>query len=275
MPHPELSAWSMQYPQQYCVKLGDKPLLSCAICGQGSHDVCILSHIGIPPENNSTGAEDITNKLNPTGFTGFHYICGGCIKSSIPDKEVDLLKRKSVSAQDGNQQQSSHEADEPHEPDESIFPLTQTTQEEVGPTLMMDHQSATHSPQTSLLLDNKDPIGDNTPRNTTPNPLAKPLASSTRKACAAMVSAERVAPITTLIPVRSLYSLEIVDPMDMTDETVLSFIPGCVNNLSPPVNTSPLIALCVMSRAPNGQHQRIPALLKKKIPTAKQGTQDF
>ena len=79
--------------QQYCVKLGDKPLLSCAIYGQWSYDACILSHLGIPPEDNTTDPEDVTNKLNSTRFTGFHYLCGECIEFSIPDKEVGLSKK--------------------------------------------------------------------------------------------------------------------------------------------------------------------------------------
>ena len=78
-----------------------------------------------------------------------------------------------------------------------------------------------------------------------------------------MVSAERVVPITTLLPVKSLCNLEIVDPVDATAESVPSFTLGCVDSLSPLVNASPLIALCIMSEAQNGQHQRTPALLQK------------
>ena len=33
--------------QRYCVKLADIPLLSCKICGQGSHDSCIMDHLKI------------------------------------------------------------------------------------------------------------------------------------------------------------------------------------------------------------------------------------
>ena len=115
-------------------------------------------------------------------------------------------------------------------------------------------------------------LSETTPRNPTPNALAKPICKFYNNSTCLYGNSGKGCPITTLMPVGSLYSLYPVDPVDAPAETVPSFNPGCVDNLSPPVNASPLIALCVMSWPPNGQHQRIPALLQKYT-TGTQGTQ--
>ena len=80
---------------EYCVGLNDSPLLECEICGQGSHNTCILSQFEIQDELNF-GPLDALNKLNPFRLPGIHYLCGACEESTIPKKESGLLKRKSV-----------------------------------------------------------------------------------------------------------------------------------------------------------------------------------
>ena len=74
------------------MKLDETPLLLCEICGQGSHNECILQTLGIQTANTVNPAQAWTI-INPTGLPGLHYMCGAC--GSIPDKDAGLLTRKS------------------------------------------------------------------------------------------------------------------------------------------------------------------------------------
>ena len=80
---------------EYCVKRDDISLLSCEICGQGSHNVCIREHLGLQ-EGDALDPKNAIEKLNPTNFSGFHYLCGACKTDTIPDKEAGLLKKQST-----------------------------------------------------------------------------------------------------------------------------------------------------------------------------------
>lgn len=98
--------------QQYCVRPDDVPLLSCEVCGQGSHDDCILNQFGIPPEEQDVfGPADAVSKLNLSGFPGLHYLCGACEDRLIPDKEAGLL-RKSFASKEDSQATQDRTADQ-------------------------------------------------------------------------------------------------------------------------------------------------------------------
>lgn len=87
--------------ETYCVTLGEEPLLTCAICGQGTHNKCILNHFGIQPsEHDGFTTEDASTLVNPRSLPGVHYMCGACEESAIPDKKEGLLERYSTSSQD-------------------------------------------------------------------------------------------------------------------------------------------------------------------------------
>ena len=62
--------------QVYAIKLDEKPILSCAICGQGSHNTCILQLLNIPEselnERNNFGKD----LVNPYSSIGLFYVCG-------------------------------------------------------------------------------------------------------------------------------------------------------------------------------------------------------
>ena len=84
---------------EYCVKRDEISLLTCEICGQGSHNTCILDQFGVlPEEQDAFDPQQALDKLNPTGLPGLHYLCGACEESIIPDKGAGLLKRKPVVA---------------------------------------------------------------------------------------------------------------------------------------------------------------------------------
>ena len=107
---------------EYCVKRDEISLISCEICGQGSHNPCIFEKLGIPEEDQAAFDPNKTmEKLNPIGLPGLHYLCGACEASNIPDKNAGLLKRTtegtdldrestdSTQETEGSQQESSTE----------------------------------------------------------------------------------------------------------------------------------------------------------------------
>ena len=78
----------------YCVKLGDTPVVSCASCGQGCHNECVLQLLGISQEELSEENQYGAALLNPNAAVGFVYLCGYCQKLVLPQK--DKLKQKTV-----------------------------------------------------------------------------------------------------------------------------------------------------------------------------------
>ena len=91
---------------EYCVKREEISLLSCEMCGQGSHDKCIKEHLGLQ-EGDALDPENAIEKLNPTKFSSFHYLCGACKATTIPDKEAGLLKKQSTSGTDTESEPSA------------------------------------------------------------------------------------------------------------------------------------------------------------------------
>ena len=81
---------------KFCVKLSDRPILSCAKCGQGCHNKCVIALLGRNEddmdEENGIGPE----ALNPYASIGFVYLCGYCQKDVIPQKEDLLVKNKAT-----------------------------------------------------------------------------------------------------------------------------------------------------------------------------------
>ena len=79
----------------YCVKLTDRPIVSCVRCGQGCHNACVMQLLGITEDgliaDNNYGA-DI---LNPHASVGLFYFCGFCKDKIIPQKESLKIKNKS------------------------------------------------------------------------------------------------------------------------------------------------------------------------------------
>lgn len=79
----------------YCVKLGDKPILSCVRCGQGSHNACAMQLLGLNhdelKEENKFGGD----LANPHSTLGLFYLCGYCQKEVIPQRETLKVKQSS------------------------------------------------------------------------------------------------------------------------------------------------------------------------------------
>ena len=81
--------------QTFCVKMGEKPIISCVRCGQGCHNSCVLQLLGkaegeLNPSNNF-GADFI----NPYSTLGLFYLCDYCQKDVIPQKEQLMVRQSS------------------------------------------------------------------------------------------------------------------------------------------------------------------------------------
>jgi len=59
--------------ENYCLKLKDKPLLECEICGQGSHNGCVLKSLTVPEEEQEAFTAEQANAA--TSFQAY-TICG-------------------------------------------------------------------------------------------------------------------------------------------------------------------------------------------------------
>ena len=70
----------------------EEPLLSCEMCGQGSHNSCVLELLNVQ-ENEGITAKEVMAKINPSKMPGFHYLCGPCSEETIPEKDAGMLRR--------------------------------------------------------------------------------------------------------------------------------------------------------------------------------------
>ena len=81
--------------QSYCIKLNDKPILSCVKCGQGCHNRCVLQVIGksiVDLESSNNFGE---HPGNPYSTLGLFYVCYFCQRKVIPQKEALKLRQNS------------------------------------------------------------------------------------------------------------------------------------------------------------------------------------
>ena len=80
--------------EQYQIGRAEVPLLECEICGQGSHNKCILDLL---KAEDLTPAEAMAT-INPHNIPGFRYLCGPCREMTIPEKEAGMLRRKNTTS---------------------------------------------------------------------------------------------------------------------------------------------------------------------------------
>ena len=81
--------------QNYCIKLEDKPIMSCARCGQGCHNGCVIPLLGITTEDLNEDNQFGALLANPNSALGLFYLCGYCQKEAIPDKEQLKVRNSS------------------------------------------------------------------------------------------------------------------------------------------------------------------------------------
>ena len=99
---------------RYCVKLGDTPLLTCEICGQGSHDTCVLQQLKIPQDDwKEVQADQIKAMCNPHNMPGIHYLCGACKLATIPAKDTGMMKKKPNAPQEAPAEEPNTQEETP------------------------------------------------------------------------------------------------------------------------------------------------------------------
>ena len=92
--------------ESYCVKLNDKPIVSCARCGQGCHNKCVLQLLGKTEDDLTETNKFGETLLNPYAAIGLFYFCSHCKKEAIPEKqELKNKKSSNVAASQQNDPQ--------------------------------------------------------------------------------------------------------------------------------------------------------------------------
>ena len=119
--------------QEYNTGLDDTPLLSCEVCGQGSHNPCINTLLGVEEsEESSLDPQKVRKIIIPLELPGVHYLCMTCSGDIVPDDGADgILKKKlhDSADEDGN----SLEEVQPSVAVEAAFtPLIPIVQEDIA-----------------------------------------------------------------------------------------------------------------------------------------------
>ena len=73
--------------QIFCIKIGERPIVSCVRCGQGCHNSCVLQMLGKSEEELNSGNNYGADIVNPYSTLGLFYLCEFCQKDVIPKKE--------------------------------------------------------------------------------------------------------------------------------------------------------------------------------------------
>ena len=83
--------------ERYRINLFDKPILECAVCGQGVHEKCWLQLASVMSPKvipDSINAEDFEKLYNPLNIPGIFYVCNVCRPTTIPNDETGNYKRR-------------------------------------------------------------------------------------------------------------------------------------------------------------------------------------
>ena len=94
--------------------LNETPLLTCEVCGQGSHDPCVSKLVRSDTDTNERiTPEQVQAAINPMKIPGINYMCGACENTTIPKPETGLLKKKSATTQSSEKGTETQTAEEP------------------------------------------------------------------------------------------------------------------------------------------------------------------
>ena len=105
--------------QEYCTLLEDDPLLSCEVCGQGSHDPCIKNILG-ESDNGSLDSKTARKLIMPLDLAGVHYLCMSCSAQIIPrDKAIPEKTDHETPGGNNPEETPSQSAGEPSNPENS------------------------------------------------------------------------------------------------------------------------------------------------------------
>ena len=101
--------------EEYCFGIQDKPLLACEVCGQGAHNPCVYDNLQVSTEDRASFTPELASfKINPLQLPELKYLCSGCIKDYLPDKEDGLkqsAKKKRERAAENEENQETEPAE--------------------------------------------------------------------------------------------------------------------------------------------------------------------
>ena len=80
--------------QTYCIKLHDKPIVSCVPCGQRCHNQCVLQLLGKTEDDLNDANLNGAALLNPHAGVGLFYVCSPCQQEVIPQKDNTKVKKQ-------------------------------------------------------------------------------------------------------------------------------------------------------------------------------------
>ena len=101
--------------KNYCVRLRDKPIVSCVRCGQGCHNECVLQLLGKTQEDLNEENQNGVAILNPNATVGLFYLCRPCQIEVIPQKEELKIRKLNKKSAVGNPEPPSADTLSPPE----------------------------------------------------------------------------------------------------------------------------------------------------------------
>ena len=101
--------------QEYNTRLDDEPLLSCEVCGQGSHDPCI-KHILGESDTGSLDSKAARKLIIPLDLAGVHYLCMSCSTQIIPREKEIIPEKTDHETPEGNNPGATPASQPPGEP---------------------------------------------------------------------------------------------------------------------------------------------------------------
>lgn len=103
LPHEIVCRLQNLFPDQcdicklkFSVTLHEKPILSCARCGQGCHNQCILQLLGKTEEDLNEENQNGAALINPNASLGLVYLCRPCQVDVVPVREEISRNPRSV-----------------------------------------------------------------------------------------------------------------------------------------------------------------------------------
>ena len=143
--------------QKYCVKLNDKPIISCASCGQGCHNACVLQMLGISEEDLNAENNYGSALLNPYASVGLVYMCEGCQEEVLPQKNKLIArngaKRSTKAPQSVNSSEPNTVINQTRQTDETVEQTEENSRREAIPPTDSPGSTQNHE-QNSILEDN-------------------------------------------------------------------------------------------------------------------------
>lgn len=154
--------------QSFCVKLGEKPILSCVRCGQGCHNSCVLQLIGKTEEDLNQGNNFGADLANPYSSLGLFYLCHYCQEEAIPQRVGLKVKQSSRRNSTTTQQTTSPSRTQTQADQNSVNSQSDTTAAAIVPNVTILERNTQSAPEDQSPTNEQRQINQQRPENTPP-----------------------------------------------------------------------------------------------------------